>query len=180
MICTCTCGYGIYIVINGNVNFCQFPDYSTTEYRQQGEGRPGKYTCNVCHIGFENPGQYTHHMRRQHHSKGRLRFQCDICLQGFMNRAHFTAHMNRHSNKRPYVCATCGKAFFSKSNARFHEKGHLLKWSLIYSCVSFICMCSTMVVHEGERLLSWYRPIWIYTCIGKMLVKCSWTDIYTV
>ncbi|XP_055303243.1 zinc finger protein ZFP2-like [Sitodiplosis mosellana] len=72
--------------------------------------------CEICHK-FPRIS-YEHHMKIKH---SELRFKCDICDAEFKHKMTQKIHMRKHSGEKPFMCTSCGKAFYSKSSCYAHE-----------------------------------------------------------
>ncbi|XP_006562778.1 zinc finger protein 664 isoform X2 [Apis mellifera] len=54
----------------------------------------------------------------------RKRYTCSVCELEFAKHRDYKRHMVKHSDARPYICSTCGKAFKRSSEICNHRRIH--------------------------------------------------------
>ncbi|XP_072268767.1 zinc finger protein 438 isoform X2 [Pyxicephalus adspersus] len=57
-------------------------------------------------------------------SSAKLLYNCHICDHSFQFKHHLQDHLNSHSNKRPYHCRLCRKAYVHSGSLSTHMKLH--------------------------------------------------------
>ncbi|CAG0883486.1 unnamed protein product [Cyprideis torosa] len=99
------------------------------------ETHAGHLQCDRCPLSFSVPKRFAKHQM----AHKRWQFFCRFCNRPFMNEmtrpaheayhvnaqsAHIVSHMRSHTDERPFVCPTCGKAFRNAHGLKIHEMIH--------------------------------------------------------
>lgn len=83
--------------------------------------------CSHCPYKTTKPYHFKRHLRvhsSEVKSSSRV-YQCDQCTYKTNRKEHYIRHVNNvHSNKRPYLCDFCGKAFKRPDALKQHRITH--------------------------------------------------------
>ena len=81
----------------------------------------GEYHCNECDITFKYASALNKHKK-----DGVCLFICSYCGKRYTARyySNYQLHLKYHNKEKPYLCATCGKAFTEKSKLTVHLMSH--------------------------------------------------------
>ena len=81
----------------------------------------GEYHCNECDITFKYASALNKHKK-----DGVCLFICPYCGKRYTARyySNYQLHLKYHNKEKPYLCATCGKAFTEKSKLTVHLMSH--------------------------------------------------------
>ncbi|XP_040290186.1 zinc finger protein 438 [Bufo bufo] len=80
-----------------------------------------------CHLRNRLVGSRLHRWRQgeqMQKSAARVLHRCHVCDYGFQFKHHLQDHLNSHSNKRPYHCRLCRKAYVHSGSLSTHMKLH--------------------------------------------------------
>uniref|UniRef100_T1JIR3 C2H2-type domain-containing protein n=1 Tax=Strigamia maritima TaxID=126957 RepID=T1JIR3_STRMM len=83
--------------------------------------------CNECAYQTTKQYRFQRHLRVHRESSPSVRrlFQCDKCVYKTKRKEHYIRHVNNvHTNKRPYLCDFCGKAFKRTDALKQHRVIH--------------------------------------------------------
>ncbi|GAB6030535.1 hypothetical protein CHUAL_007399 [Chamberlinius hualienensis] len=84
--------------------------------------------CSYCSYKTTKPYFYQRHMRVHCADKkltNIVAYQCDQCDYKTNRREHYIRHINDvHTNKRPFLCDFCGKAFKRPDALKQHKQTH--------------------------------------------------------
>lgn len=89
--------------------------------RENWEGKPRNFRCNLCDTAFHTQYKLNTHMRI--HS-GVRPYVCDVCGRSFIQGSNLKAHKRVHTGERPYSCEECGKTFKASSHLVGHKRIH--------------------------------------------------------
>ena len=120
------------------------------------------FICFECNKRFATSDDLDVHMKTHDESNVRpirkslayltkgFYFPCPRCKSHFKTRDSLHVHILNHSVEKPFVCATCGKRFFSKNNLNHHvDKQH----TPTLECLE----CARMFVYKRGLVVHWER-----------------------
>lgn len=98
-------------------------------------------TCQLCGYQTNRSHAMRRHMKTHQEENGKLvgMFECSKCSYKTQKKMHFTRHMMIvHSEKRPFLCDTCGRGFKRSDALRQHRIVHMdrAKRFYPYHCAS--------------------------------------------
>lgn len=97
------------------------PKVKKIRKRENWDGKPRNFRCNLCDAAFHTQYKLNTHMRI--HS-GIRPYVCDICGRSFIQGSNLKAHKRIHTGERPYSCEECGKTFRMSSHLTGHKRIH--------------------------------------------------------
>lgn len=102
-----------------------------------------RYLCTKCGKGFHTPGGLRQHAKSH---KETAQFKCGFCNKMYRSRQSLKEHFRvaHSSNRRGFVCVTCGKRFTMRSTLMMHSK--------IHSGVKFPCPSCPKVYSRATYL----------------------------
>ncbi|CAB3220483.1 unnamed protein product [Arctia plantaginis] len=82
-----------------------------------------KYLCSKCGKTFYTSGGLNQHLRSH---RDVAQFKCGFCHKTYKSRQSLKEHFRvaHSSNRKLYVCVTCGKRFTARSTLMMHHKTH--------------------------------------------------------
>ncbi|CAG4960931.1 unnamed protein product [Parnassius apollo] len=136
--------------------------------------------CPYCFKTLKSHSHYNVHI--EGHKSGmkrkrnKLYYNCNDCTYRTLNKKTLEAHINKvHLYIRPYVCQTCFKGFYKKSNLTEHLTTHLQ----ITNKICEICgdsFVNQKTLMEHQRLHSDSKPYECDICSKKFVTSGRRSD----
>lgn len=101
---------------------CANPSAFKTHMRSHTNEKP--FACPLCEKKYKDSGTLKRHMDRNHQQKRQRNFICETCGKGFFSKSDVKVHMRTHTGETPYVCSICTLRFTQISALQRHKKRH--------------------------------------------------------
>ena len=136
-----------------------------------------QYVCEFCGNISCNINRWRAHKRR-HTGEA---FQCDVCDKKFLQKETLTAHRAVHTGVKPFVCETCGKAYYLQASLASHIERHHSSKTRDHPC--HVCDKSFFTSHDLATHALSHQNVRKFACeiCGKTFkVKGQLTSHYIV
>ena len=139
-----------------NIIVCKHCDYKTINkvymrnhmkkkhnetFKVQNEENVQVLNCEIC--GYKTDKETVMKRHLKVHDDGTSLvpvFQCKLCPYKTLKKVHYSRHMvDVHTEKRPYLCDTCGRGFKRNDALRQHRLIHLDKSARQYPYYCSVC-----------------------------------------
>lgn len=135
------------------VKSCKKVHKNLTKNKRKKFNYKGPQNCSVCGRECANPSTLFIHMRSHTNEKP---FQCEFCDKRYKDSGSLKRHSIRNhikTRERRYICESCGKGFYSKTDIIIHLRTHTGETPYSCSeCNALFTQLSSLIRHKKKHL----------------------------
>ncbi|XP_013191511.1 gastrula zinc finger protein XlCGF57.1 [Amyelois transitella] len=101
---------------------CPNPSSLAVHMRSHTDEKP--FPCSSCDKKYKDSGTLKRHFNRNHLNNRERSFICETCGKGFYSKSDVKIHMRVHTGETPYICSECPMKFTQIGALLRHKKRH--------------------------------------------------------
>lgn len=106
------------------------------------------FPCSLCDKKYKDSGNLKRHVNRNHSEHRQRNFICESCGKGFFSKSDVKVHMRTHTGETPYACTECSARFTQLGAMLRHKKRHSgEKDHLCSTCSKRFCTKQELKMH---------------------------------